>query len=307
MRLRNLLFGLFCICFCHAQDKGVSLVVLGTIQDGGSPHIGCQRSCCAQLFLEPDPKRKVVSLGVVDHRAEKSYLFEATPDLPEQLKLLKTASEKDQEVPDGIFLTHAHMGHYAGLLYLGREALGGSKVPVYAMPKMQAFLETNGPWSQLVQLHNILLQPLQHKTTVSLTDQLVVTPFLVPHRDEFSETVGYKIQGPTKTALFIPDINKWKVWETSISEVLKEVDYAFLDATFFDNQELNNRDMGEIPHPFVVESMELFDALPEKERDKVYFIHLNHSNPLLQTQSDAFKSTVRKGYHVAQFLDVFKL
>ena len=28
------------------------LKVLGTVQDGGSPHIGCQKSCCKDLSSE---------------------------------------------------------------------------------------------------------------------------------------------------------------------------------------------------------------------------------------------------------------
>ena len=34
------------------------LKVLGTVQDGGSPHIGCQKSCCTDLSLEEKNRGK---------------------------------------------------------------------------------------------------------------------------------------------------------------------------------------------------------------------------------------------------------
>lgn len=285
----------------------VSLYILGTVQDGGSPHIGCKKSCCANLFDNPDNNRKVVSLGVVDHENNRSYLFEATPDMSTQMKFLKKYSKKEEETPDGIFLTHAHIGHYTGLMYLGREAMGANGVPVYAMPKMKSFLENNGPWDQLVSLKNIGIRPMENEKTIELTDNLKVTPFTVPHRDEYSETVGFKVEGPNRSILFIPDIDKWSKWEKDIVDEIKKVDFAFLDATFFDGEEINTRNIAEIPHPFVVESMELFGSLPKKERSKIHFIHFNHTNGLLLHDSDQTKEVGNKGFHVAEFGQQFAL
>lgn len=287
-------------------DK-VSLVVLGTIQDAGSPHIGCKKKCCKDLFENPDENRKVVSLGVIDSENNKSYLFDATPDFPAQTKLLKNFAGKTEEMPDGIFLTHAHIGHYTGLMYLGREALGGNKVPVHTMPKMKSYLENNGPWSQLVTLENIQLKAIQNEVTDTLTSTIKVTPFLVPHRDEFSETVGYKIQGPTKSVLFIPDIDKWEKWEKSIVEEITKVDYAFVDASFYDAQEINNRDISEIPHPFVIESLKLFQSLAPEEKKKVYFIHFNHTNPIINGESEQAQEVLKNGFNIAQIYDVIEL
>ncbi|MEO0570367.1 MAG: MBL fold metallo-hydrolase [Bacteroidota bacterium] len=307
MKTLWILLGVFCCTTGLSQKNAVSLIVLGTVQDGGSPHIGCRRECCAVLFENPDPTRMVVSLGIVDHENNKTYLFEATPDLSRQLKWLKKHSNQNQEIPNGIFLSHAHIGHYSGLLFLGREALGGNSVPVYAMPKMKRFLETNGPWSQLVTLKNIQIAPIFDGEKIRLTSNLSVVPFRVPHRDEFSETVGYKIIGPHKSVLFIPDIDKWGKWDTSIVEEVKKVDYAFLDASFYSGEEIDNRDISEIPHPFVVESLDLFKDLSDEEKSKIHFIHFNHTNPLLNTESEAFNTTRNLGFHMAQFLQTLKL
>jgi len=285
-----------------------SLIVLGNVQDAGSPHIACKKECCSALFQNPDDSRKVVSLGVVDPENNRKYLFDATPDMPEQLKILKNyLPEKTNETADGIFLTHAHIGHYTGLMYLGTEAMGASNVNVFAMPVMDSYLRNNGPWSQLVGNQNISLQSLNNKQEISLTSNLSVIPFLVPHRDEYSETVGYKIIGPNKTVLFIPDIDKWYKWDTNIIDEIRQADYAFLDAGFFSEKEIDNRDISEIPHPTVLESMELFDKLPAHEKDKVWFIHMNHTNPMLNPESEQSKLVLSKGYHIARFKNSFEL
>ena len=285
----------------------ISLIILGTIQDAGSPHIACKKVCCEGLFENPDPKRRVVSLGIIDPINRTKYLFEATPDIATQTKTLKELSSSKSELPDGIFLTHAHIGHYAGLMYLGKEATSAKNIPVFAMPRMKQFLETNGPWDQLVSTSNIVISEMQAEKTIELNPSLHITPILVPHRDEYSETVGYRIEGPNKSALFIPDIDKWEKWETSITEVIKSADYAFLDATFYDGEEINTRDISEIPHPFIIESMTKFKDLPSEEKNKIYFIHFNHTNPVINQESEAYQAVVRNGFHVAQYEAIFPL
>jgi pyrroloquinoline quinone biosynthesis protein B len=286
----------------------VSLLVLGTVQDAGSPHIACKKECCAKLFETPNPTRKVVSLGLVDNENQETFLFDATPDISEQVKLLKNhASWQATELPTRIFLTHAHIGHYSGLMYLGKEATNANHLPTYVMPKMKTFLEQNGPWSQLVSQKNIDLHPIENEKELSMTSNLKITPLQVPHRDEFSETVGYKIAGPNKSLLFIPDIDKWEKWETSIVDLIKTVDYAFLDASFYDGDELNTRDISNIPHPFVVESMALFENLSSTDKEKIYFIHFNHTNGLLNNESEQTKAVRENGFNIAIFNQIFTL
>lgn len=286
----------------------VKLVILGTVQDAGSPQIACEKDCCKDLQKYPDITRNVVALGLVDGLHKKSYLIEATPNIGLQLNSLSGfTSLPSKSLPDGVFLTHAHIGHYTGLMYFGKESLNSKSLPVFVMPQMRTFLAQNGPWGQLVSNENIVLKPLEADKGIVLTPSLSITPFLVPHRDEYSETVGFLIEGPAKKALFIPDIDKWAQWDNSIIKVISEVDYAFIDATFYDEKEINNRDISEIPHPFVIESMALFNDLSSEEKGKIYFIHLNHTNPLLNPKSEAVLEVVSKGFHVANFLQEFEL
>lgn len=275
------------------------LYVLGVVQDAGYPQAGCYQPHCLPGWQDPALRRGATSIAVVDPASGSKYLFEATPDLPEQLYALELAAPDDQYRLAGVFLSHAHIGHYAGLMYFGREAMNTRNVSVYAMSRMRQFLQDNGPWSQLVSLDNISLRLLQNFQTVPL-DNILVTPLLVPHRDEFSETVGFMILGPTRSALFIPDIDKWDLWNRRIIDEIQNVDYALIDATFFSGDELPGRDMSEIPHPFVVESMALFQDLPAEQKEKIWFIHMNHSNPLLDSGSEAYRQVIEAGYQVAR-------
>ena len=288
------------------HNTGIELVVLGTIQDAGSPQIGCKKKCCKELLAQGVSERMVVALGAVDHDTKQQYLFEATPDFPFQLHHLQQVSNHF-ELPTGIFITHAHIGHYTGLMHLGKEAMNSKEVKVYTMNGMRKFLTQNGPWSQLVTNSNIKLISVEASKEITLNKSLSVTPFLVPHRDEYSETVGFKIKGKNKTALFIPDIDKWNKWEQSIIKEIKNVDYAFIDGTFYSGEEIGHRDIAEIPHPFIEESLGLFEELSSEERNKIYFIHYNHTNPVLDIENRACKEIQDKGFHLARKNDRFML
>lgn len=303
MKLSVLSFPLFFFAlFTYSQTSESDYIqVLGIVQDAGYPHIGCEKDCCKAV----SPGDYFVScLGLVDKTNNKRYLFDATPDIHNQLNLLEKFS--DANLVDGIFLTHAHIGHYTGLMYLGREGLGGKNIMVYALKRMSKFLTKNGPWDQLVKLNNISIQTISNKEFVKLSENIFVIPIRVPHRDEYSETVGYKIIGKSKKILFIPDIDKWDEWKKSIIEEVKLVDYAFIDGTFYNGTEIN-RDMREIPHPSIEETLQLFSNQPVAERNKIYFIHINHTNPILTNKNGIRDLVEGLGFNIAQRGLKFKL
>jgi len=286
------------VAISTAADEPPYLYVLGVAQDAGFPQAGCYKPHCMPGWEKPETKIGATSLALIDPASKKKYIFEATPDFPEQLFTLEQEAPTDEFELSGIFITHAHIGHYTGLMYLGREVIGADQMPVYVMPKMKRYLTNNGPWSQLIDLNNIELMTLKNRSVVELSN-LKVTPFIVPHRDEFSETVGFSIKGPNKTALFIPDINKWSQWERDIADQVQASDYALIDATFFDNGELPGRDMSKIPHPLVTETMTALSNLSKEHRAKVWFIHMNHTNPLLNLNSEQAKTVRAQGYNIA--------
>jgi pyrroloquinoline quinone biosynthesis protein B len=280
------------------KSNDVVLKVLGTIQDGGIPHMGCNKICCLKYFKNNTFSVGVSSLGISNLKNETNYLIDATPNVNHQLKALIGTSNPSEKL-NGIFLTHAHMGHYSGLLNFGREAMNSKNIPLYLMPRFYNFIQDNGPWNQLVKLENVMLKRIYDREKITLESNLSITPIQVPHRDEYSETVGFLIEGNTKSALYIPDIDKWEKWNNSIVELIKNVDYAFLDGTFYDEKEVNNRDISEIPHPFIIESLKLFNPLDKSEKNKIYFIHLNHTNPLLNSDSSEYNRVIREGFNVA--------
>jgi len=294
-RLVSLLF--FSIFLFSFKDKDNSpyVVVLGVAQDGGAPHASCEKTCCINKWNNPNLHNKVSSIGIVDPVSNEVWMIDTTPDFAEQLHFLTSNNIRELK---GIFLTHAHIGHYTGLMHLGREVMGAKSTVVNVMPKMESFLRNNGPWSQLVDLKNISLSRLIDSKKVYLNTRLSITPFKVPHRDEFSETVGYRIEGPSKSLVFIPDIDKWNKWQTDIIDIVENSDYSLLDGTFYDINELPGRDMSQIPHPFIVETMKIFKNSDKK--DSIFFIHLNHTNPALDNSSNEFQNIIDSGFNITQ-------
>lgn len=279
-------------------SKTPFLVVLGIAQDAGYPQAGQQQEW--NLIRQRKASiQHAVALGLVDPVSKQRWLFEATPDFSIQLSKMDQFSTTEAYPYDGIFLTHGHIGHYTGLMQLGREAMGTSDVAVYAMPGMKRFLSSNGPWSQLVTLENIELRDVSNGQATQLNERLAVTPLQVPHRDEFTETVGFLIASGDTQILFIPDIDKWQKWTEDITAFISQVDIALLDGSFFKNGEIPGRDMSEIPHPFVEESMALFSDLSPKDKAKVHFIHFNHTNPLLFNDSPEYSQVLDQGFQVA--------
>lgn len=294
MKLATALLSFCLVSVALAADPYV--LILGTAQDAGVPQMGCDSPFCKKAW-KTGLHEPVSSIALVDPDSGSRWIFDATPDLPNQFEMLRKTTRDWSARLDGIFLTHAHIGHYTGLMFLGRESMATKNVPVYAMPRMKAMLERNAPWSQLVDLANISLKPLADEQDVKLS-KISVKPFLVPHRDEFSETVGFRIQTAKSTLIFIPDIDKWSKWATSLVDIVRGADFLLLDGTFYADGEIN-RPMSEVPHPFVTETMDLLKSLPLKERNKVYFIHFNHSNPLVQRDAERLAEVRGKGFKIA--------
>jgi len=294
----------------------VEVIVLGTAQDAGLPHIGCTKPNCERARAEG--RREMVScLGI---RGQTGWwLLDATPDFTAQIHAMvgevgeagsgrprSAATESGFDLPDGIFLTHAHIGHYTGLMYLGREALGGKGVPVWCGERLAGFLGSNGPWDQLVQLGQIQLNTLKPNQAVELEPGLTLTPIPVPHRDEYSNTFAFHLQHESGGALlFIPDIDQWHKWDPDLAQILQPNTTLLIDGTFYSADELPHRNLNEIPHPLVSHTMDQLEKLPTMKRQsqrpfRIGFIHLNHSNPLWDRQSPQSLDLHRRGFFVAE-------
>ena len=273
-----------------APPEAPSALVLGIAQDGGVPHAGCRQPACEEARRDRSKRRLVACLGLTDPAAGKRFLIDATPDFAEQ-------TERLGGLPDGILLTHAHVGHYLGLAQLGREVMNAHRVPVYATPAMASFLRENGPWKLLVALENIEIREIEVGKPFPLTPALQATAIRVPHRDEDSDTVAFLISGPRRRILWLPDIDKWEKWDRRIEDFFADPSLiAFVDGTFFAADEIPGRPISDIPHPLVPETMARFGQAPP--RGRLFFVHLNHTNRLLWDR-DAAADLGRKGFGVA--------
>ena len=277
----------------------VILNVLGTAQDAGLPHPNCFCKNCSEAIENTKYQRLAASLAIVLPEENTWHLIDATPDLKQQMARLQMKYNLQGQLMDSIFLTHAHLGHYPGLLFLGREAIGAKGVPVFAGHKMKKLLEEQAPWSLLTSLKNIKLQQIEDGQDIRISPLVSIKPVEVPHRNEFTETFGFWIEGPNKKVLYIPDIDQWHEWDQNIYDACKEADICLLDATFHSTVDLEKigRSYGEIPHPLMTETMDLLEDLVNQT--EIYFTHLNHSNPAIDSDRQVRNKIEAKGFHIA--------
>ncbi len=252
----------------------IEALLLGNAQDAGVPQIGCLCPNCAQARSEPALRQWAASLAVILHADKRFFMIDATPDFREQIDLL--LARCDGYRLGGILLTHAHMGHYPGLLQLGPEAWNSTEIPVYATARMSAFLAGNQPWSGLIRQKNIQINRIRPGAHIQLAADLVILPVQVPHREEYSDTVAYSLAGPNRSLFYCPDIDSWDAWDQDIRTVAADHDLALLDGSFYSPAELPGRDLSEIPHPLVGDTVTRLAGLDTR----IFLIHLNHSNPL---------------------------
>ncbi|MEM7052077.1 MAG: MBL fold metallo-hydrolase [Acidobacteriota bacterium] len=281
--------------------KGPYVRVLGTAQDGGLPHAACGCDRCDRARSEPAFARHIASLALVLPASDRVMLVDATPDLRQQLDALMDVRDDppdrvDRDPVDGVLLTHAHIGHYLGLAFFGFEAVHTRDLPVYCTAALGEFLSQHGPWEQLVRLGNLKLVESLPGEPIDLGDGVTAEPRIVPHRDEYSDTVAWILRGPQRSLLYIPDTEPWGRWPVAIEEWLAEVDVALLDGTFYSAAELPGREVSEIGHPLIVDSMERFAG---RSRPRILFTHLNHSNPALEPGSPAAEEIRSRGFEVA--------
>ncbi len=281
----------------------VIVKVLGTAQDGGIPQLGCFCPNCARARRDPKERRLIASLAVADPERGQFFLIDATPDIRAQvesaLALVRPGEPKLLDALGGVVLTHAHIGHYTGIMFFGYESVSAKKMPVHASPRMADFLAKNGPWSQLVRLENIEIRMLTAGESLALTERVRITPFPVPHRDEYTDTLGFWIAGPEKTLLYVPDIQDWGAWGRPLREEVGKADYALLDGTFFIPEELPGRDVAAIGHPPIRESLRLLRGLPRDGKTGVFFTHLNHTNLALDPAGAPRREIEAAGFHLA--------
>jgi pyrroloquinoline quinone biosynthesis protein B len=281
------------------QNSGVSAVVLGVMQDGGLPHIGCECTRCLAAFENPSLAGYAASLAVIDRRdmRPRVWIIDATPDIKWQLAMLavdlgpRVDREDRLRQPDGLFLTHAHMGHVGGLPQFGPEAMAVRDMPLYGTPALLELLQETSLWQPgISRLH---LRPVLPGEPLTLATGLSITAVSVPHRDEWSVgTVAYRINGPRRKLFYLPDIDEWDRWSQANRE-LAGVDVALVDASFFTVDELGGR--APVAHPLVPDTVRRFANIP----GRLVLMHINHTNPILDRDSLERREVLQAGVQIA--------
>jgi len=275
--------------------------VLGTAQDGGYPHSGCYKECCSSIWNSPESHRLPASIAVIDQKRNQFYLFDITPNIKEQLYRLEGYNCELA----GVFITHAHIGHYLGLMDLGLEIMNTNNIPVYTMPKMKNFILNNQPMTQLIENKNIKLIEIHNNKDI-LFNNFSVTPFQVPHRNELSETVGFRVLINNKSIIFLPDIDDWHSWDVNLSDFVMNNNILFLDGTFYKKNEIQLRDVSKIPHPEMIDTITRLSDLAPSYKKRVHFIHLNHTNDALRENTSAYKHIMKEGFSITSENQIFK-
>ena len=285
----------------NTSSLDVFIYVLGTAQDAGYPQVGCKKICCRNAWNNKVAVRLPSCIAIVNKKLKKYWLIDITPEIKAQLHLL---DEFDCDLA-GIFITHAHSGHYMGLFNLGLEVMNTKSIPVYVMPRMLEFLKSNQITNQLIENNNIKLVELSDNYEITLDLEVSVQPFNVPHRNELSETVGFKISTDTKSLVYLPDIDTWDDWLNNLIDLIENNDILLLDGTFYSKDELKNRDISKIPHPTILNTMNVLNDIGNDSKNKIYFTHLNHTNEVINSNSSGFRNVIDNGFKILEEKNLF--
>ena len=266
------------------------VMILGIAQDGGVPHPGCYCDTCQfhwdnQIILSP------TSLAIFDEK--QLHLIDVTRNLDRQLRKVG-----DRKVTD-IWLTHGHIGHVDGIGLFGKEVMNVKNVKLHASKSMIELIQDSPKWNKLIEDDILIPTQFNSNQSTKVSENLEITPIQVPHRDELTDTHAFMIKGPEKSVLYLPDHDSWEetlglVRQDSVTEWFDSlgVGTVFLDGTFWSKNELSRQN--EVPHPPVVDSLERLGNLSGKDLE-VFFIHLNHTNPLLIPKSNEIKLLLDSG------------
>ncbi len=225
-----------------------------------------------------------------------TLLADVTPDVKAQVAHLDAIpAYRDRQATnavDHITLTHGHMGHYTGLVQFGKEAHNAASVPTWVTPSMAEFLQSNQPWRALIEGGHLDIRSGFGPFDLGPGFRLRLIP--VPHRAEFTDTVGISINDEV---LFIPDVDSWAEWPLAESEISRHR-VCLLDASFASLREIPGRDLSQIPHPLVSDTLRRFAHLADGRR--LLLTHFNHSNPTAEHGSAEASAVRDAGFEVAE-------
>ena len=270
-------------CLGDRVDSGLKVEVLGNVQDGGVPHLGCSCDVCESARGDCSERRYVGALMVKENDREDSgqYLIDATPDIKYQI---------DGKFLDGVFISHGHLGHINGLPFFGTECLDTEHLPIYCTAEMRQYIMNNDPFRLMVDRNQIELNEVNNNDSVEIRGGEIEFRNVL-HRYVNTDTTSFMIKGEDRKLYYLSDIDEWT--EEAANSV-KEADIALVDGTFWSKEEIDRFE--EVPHPPIKQTM---DKMEDWDTE-IIFTHLNHTNPALREDTEERKELEERGFKVAE-------
>jgi pyrroloquinoline quinone biosynthesis protein B len=285
--------------------------ILGSAAGGGFPQWNCNcRSCTAARDPAAAALPRTQSSIAIRAEGDRWYLVNASPDLRQQLAELPGGDLDALRTSPlaGVLLTDAEIDHTAGLLLL-RES--SEPLDVYSTAEVRAALTTYFP----------VLRMLESYCGVRWHELAVGKPVLLGGRvevDVFAAGGDPPLYMPagadelTASGLTIRDLDTGGVLtyapalaaiDDEVAERLARSDYAIVDGTFWEKDELvalglAERDafaMGHVPLSGSEGSLATLERLPTR----TILAHINNTNPILLEDSAERALVVAGGIDVA--------
>lgn len=287
--------------------------VLGSAAGGGVPQWNCACANCSAARSGRQSRRS--SSGFAFSRdGERWWLVNVSPDIAAQIETVPALQPRaGRGTPiAGMLLTDANVDHLGGLAVLRQQ--GEHAFVLYSSATVReiaceqrafaAFAEAPHVWHSLTPGERFELETGLSATVVPVPG---LTPGFAGRQALPDAVVGYLVRDEIDggSALFAPVFAD--VGEALVAAV-RGADVAFLDGSFFYDDELGEvgvaksaRALGHAPVGGAGGSLATLSAhgLPADGR-RVFFAHLNNTNPLLDSNSQPATDLARHGFALAE-------
>jgi pyrroloquinoline quinone biosynthesis protein B len=296
----------------------MQLQILGSAAGGGFPqwNCGCANCQAAREGSGCAHPRWQSSLAVRGATGP-FYLINASPDVREQLELLRGPSVRALRSNPiaGVILTDAEIDHTAGLVIL-RES--GEPLEIYGTEAVRHALTAGYPLLEVLDRYcGVRWHSLEPERTLRLPGDrapaLEIEPFFLPAdpplymrgRDVVQSgiAVGLTFRDPVtgSTATYAPAVERL---DEELLARLTASEVALLDGTFWSNEELPSQgigtrtalDMGHLPLSGAEGTLV---RLRDTENLRKILVHINNSNPILLEGSPERQAVEAAGFEVA--------
>lgn len=294
--------------------------LLGTAAGGGFPQWNCACALCDLCRKQPEvvpPRLQLQAAFSSDSQCW--FLINASPDLRFQIEsnsaLQPSALHGKRNTPiQGIILTSADLDQVLGLLLL-REF---QPLTVFTTKLIRRTLEANSFFRMLERIHNQLTWVEIRPGEVFTLGHVKCTPIPLsgslpyyarqsgtnePHVEERGQAaLGLLLEADGQRLAYTPSIPEIT---DDLRTIYDSCDVVFIDGTFWSDSELSRthsgtplaRSIGHVPMSGDDGTMALLADISARQR---IFVHINNTNPVLDSRSSEYKSVSDAGWQIGQ-------